>query len=322
MRIFDADTIRSHVGLGLALEAVETAFIALAEGRATLPPPVGLELPEVRGEVHVKGAHLQGARTFTFKVATGFYRNPERGLPSGSGLMLVFDAGTGVPLALLQDEGYLTDLRTAAAGALAARHLTPTRIPRAAVLGTGVQGRLQMLAIAEVCEIGELRAWSPRPESVARYCSEMEGRLGIPVRAAGSPAEAARDAGLIVTATPSRMPLLEADAVGAGATVIAVGSDGPDKGELDPEILARADKIVTDRTEQCARLGELHHALEEGWVTREDVHAELGQIVAGFRPGREGNELIVCDLTGVGVQDAAIAEAALDALVPLGEAGP
>jgi ornithine cyclodeaminase len=289
---------------------VERAFTALARGEARLPDPVGLHLPEVEGEVHVKGAHLAGAPVFAFKVASGFYRNPERGLPVGSGLFLVFDAGTGAPLALLRDNGWLTELRTGAAGALAARLLTEERPLVVAMIGTGVQARFQTRALARVRSIGQLRAWSRRRRSAEAFVEEMGSELES-VWAAPSAEEAARGADLIVTVTPAREPLVEEAWVGAGATVIAVGSDGPGKGELAPELVARADKVVVDRLEQSARLGEMQRPLALGLMEPSDVHAELGEVVTGQRPGREGrDERIVCDLTGVGVQDVAVAEVA------------
>ena len=162
-----------------------------------------------------------------------------------------------------------------------------------------------MAADAAVTEFG-----CRHPEHAERCAAELAEQLDRPVEAAESAEAAVRDAGLIVTVTPSRVPLVEADWVGDGATVIAVGSDGPDKQELSSSVLERADKVVADRIAQCVELGEIHHAIRDGVLSRERIHGELGQIVIGEVAGREGRERIVCDLTGVGVQDAAIAEAA------------
>lgn len=309
MRVIHEEELRSVATEAVALEAVERAFAALAAGRVRQPPPFSLELPEVRGEVHAKGAALEGAPIFALKVATGFYDNPARGLPTGSGLMLVFDAGTGFPLAVLEDGGYLTELRTGAAGALAVRLLAPERVERMAVIGTGVQARFQLRAIVGVREPEEVWAWSPEPGHVGAYCEEMEAELGLAVRAAVSAEEAVRGAGLVVTVTPARSPVVRAAWLRADATVVAVGSDGPEKQELEAEALARADKVITDLRDQCARMGELHHAVGAGLLATDDVYADLGELVLGEKPGREADELIVCDLTGVGAQDAALAEA-------------
>jgi ornithine cyclodeaminase len=177
-----------------------------------------------------------------------------------------------------------------------------------AMIGTGSQARYQLRAIARVRRPARVKAWSPNPEHRTRYAEEMTGALGIPVSSVSSVKEALEDADLIVTVTPARNPIVEPPWVKPGATLLAVGSDGPDKQELEVGVLERADKIVADKLSQCAKLGEIHHALEAGRLTEEDVYGELGDIVAGRLPGREGEELIVCDLTGVGAQDAALAE--------------
>jgi ornithine cyclodeaminase len=309
MRIVDEAEIRSLLGPAEALVAAERAFRALGDGAAVQPAPLALDVPPVAGEVHVKGAYLTGSPIFALKVATGFYRNASRGLPSGAGLFLIFDATTGFPLALLRENGYLTDLRTGAAGALAARHLAPERVGTVAVLGSGVQARLQLRCLTLVRRFAAVRAWSPTREHLDGYCTEMERELGVPVHVAETAEQAVRDADLVITTTPSRRPLIQAHWLAAHATVIAVGSDGPEKQELSAECLARAGRVVADRVSQCVALGEIHHAVAAGLLDPARLY-ELGDIVTGKQPGREADELIVCDLTGVGAQDAAIAEAA------------
>jgi ornithine cyclodeaminase len=314
MRIAPETAIRAAIGPAEALASAELAFSALARGQVELPPPMGLEVPAVDGEVHVKSAYLNGAPIFAVKIATGFYRNAQRGLATGSGLVLVFDADTGFPSLLLDDRGYLTDLRTAAAGALAARLLAAESIASVAVLGSGVQARYQMRALAQVRRWERTRVWSRSPERLGSYCSELADQLGIPFTAAASPDDAVRDADLLITTTPSRQPLFQPESLAPHATVIAVGSDGPEKRELPTGALVRADKIVVDRLSQCLTLGELHHAVHEGVLQPSDVHAEIGDVLIGDASGREGDELIICDLTGVGAQDAAIAQAAWERL--------
>lgn len=314
MKVFGEGQLREMVGETEALSAVETAFKALAEGRVIQPPPLGMDLEEVRGEVHVKGAYLQGESVFAVKFASGFYGNPERGLPVGAGLVLVFDATTGFPLALFQDNAYLTEIRTGGAGALAVRLLAPDRPLTVAVIGAGSQARYQLRAINQVRKIRELRAWSPLPEEVAAYVEEMASTLGAPVSGASTPREAVEGADLVITVTPSREPLLELGWLAKGATVVAVGSDGPGKQELAADILGAPAKVVVDSRAQCVRLGETQHAVSGGILAPEDIHAELGEVLLGMRPGREGDELIVCDLTGVGAQDAAMAGVVWDLL--------
>jgi ornithine cyclodeaminase len=308
VQIIEADSLRQLVREPAALAAVERAFRALAAGEVVLPPPVHLPVVAHAGEVHIKSAHLSGSGTFTVKIASGFYRNSELGLPSGSGLMLLFNARTGFPLALLRDDGYLTELRTGAAGALAARLLSPPRLRRVAVVGSGVQAGFQLRALAGVRAWDETVIWSRSRERAAVRSGELQQELGVRTSPAETVEEAIRDADLVVTVTPSRQPLVYARWLRPDATVIAVGSDGPGKRELAADVLMRADKLVVDSLAQSRRLGELQYAAGDL-----PVHGELGNVLAGRIPGREGSELIVCDLTGVGAQDAAIAEAAFAA---------
>ena len=310
MLIIEESVLRARVREPAALAAAERAFRALADGRVSVPAPMHLTVPDALGEVHVKAAAIRGSEVFAVKVASGFYENPGRGLPSGSGLMLVFDAETGFPVGLLRDNGYLTDLRTGAAGALAVRELAPERFGRVAVIGSGAQARYQLRAMAQVRRWEETRVWSPRPEHVRRCCEELERELDGRVEGAATVAAAVRGADLVVTVTPSTQPLVYAGWLEPHATVIAVGSDGPAKQELALDVLLRADRVIADSLAQCLRLGELHHAEVAGVLPKVRVTGELGDVVVGRIPGRTGDELIVCDLTGVGAQDAAVAEAA------------
>lgn len=299
-----------------SFRAAELAFRALAEGRVVQPPPMSFDFAETSGEVHVKGAAIAGSPIFAVKIASGFYRNPERDLPSSSGLVLVLDQTTGFPLALFQDNAYLTEMRTAGAGALAATLLAHDPIDKMAVIGSGAQARYQLRAITRVRDVKNVVAWSPARERRELYCREMEEQLGVSCTPAETIADALGDASLVLTVTTARSPVVHRADISSRATVLAVGSDGPNKQELDPTILAGAAKVVVDRTSQCVRLGELHHAVELGLMRENDVYAELGDIVIGAKSGREADELIVCDLTGVGAQDAAIAELAWRSLEP------
>lgn len=309
-RVYGEAAIREAVSHRAALESAERAFRALARDAVVSPMPLSVGIPEVHGEVHVKGAHIRGAPVFAFKVATGFYGNVEIGVPTGSGMVLVFSAETGFPLGVLADNGYLTDLRTAAAGALAARYLTPGRPLVLAVLGAGVQGRFQADLIRRVRDLKEVRVWSRKESSRKRYVMEVSRSIGVPVYDFADVGAALAGADLVVTATPSQVPLVHPGMLKPGATVIAVGSDGPEKREIAVEVLLGADRLVCDLIAQSIRIGELHHAVKTGKLPVQGPYAELGHIVVGDVPGRVGDETIICDLTGVGAQDAAIAEAA------------
>ena len=308
VRILLETEIRELIGPAAAYAAVRDAFVALARGQATLPGVIGFDVPAHQGEVHVKGAYLHGAPFYSIKEAAGFYGNAEKGMPVGSGLVLVFDATTGFLAALLFDNGYLTELRTGAAGALAADLLARRRVRKAAVIGAGSQARFQIEALALVRRPESVAVFSRTPARSAAYAREMERRIAIPVRVAPSAQAAVEGSDVVITATPSRAPIVRAEWLAPGAHVTAVGADGPEKRELEPAVLVQAGKVVVDRLDQCLRLGELHHAVEAGLLAAGDVWAELGEVAAGIKPGRQSNdEITVADLTGVGIQDAAVA---------------
>ena len=232
------------------------------------------------GDVHVKGAWLKGSPIFALKAATGFTANRERGLPTSSGFVMIFDAATGQPCALLADDGYLTELRTGAAGALAASLLAVPNVRKIAMIGAGGQARFQLRAIAQAIEWKEAASGAFIAERCAAYAQEMTAALDKPVHIADSVEEAVRNADLIVTTTPARRALVHETWVKPGATVIAVGADSPGKQELDPLLLVRADKVIVDLVRQAARLGELQHVCAPGsTVSAANVHGELGAVL-------------------------------------------
>ena len=306
--IIGVDQLRRLIDERGALQSAELAFRALGSNRAYQPAPIGLELGDKSREVHVKTAGLEGASTFAVKVASSFQDNKSRGLPAGSGLMMLFCASTGFPLAILLDHSYLTDLRTGAAGALAAKHLTRNEFETLLVVGAGVQARYQIRAISKVMVWGRTLIWGRDQEAANRCCEEIGSATSGRVQVAASLEAAVRQANIVITVTSSRSALVRGEWLRPDATVIAVGSDNPDKQELFVDVLARADKVIADHLEQCLHLGEIHHAVEAGALDRRRIYAEFGQIVDGQRAGREGDEMIVCDLTGTGAQDTAIAE--------------
>jgi len=309
VRILFEQDIRALIGPQEALVAVRDAFARLARGEVTLPGVIGLDVPAHQGEVHVKGAHLHGSSSFSVKMAAGFYANIARGLPFASGLVLVFSAETGFLRALLFDNAYLTELRTGAAGALAADLLAKRDVARVALLGYGSQARYQLEALLLVRRPRQVVVWGPSEARAAAAAREMELRFGVPVLAVPTARDAASGSDLIITTTPAREPILRAEWVGPGTHVTAVGSDGPDKHELDVALLSKADKVVADRLDQCLRLGEIHHAVAAGVLRAEEIHGELGELAAGLKRGRvSDDEITVADLTGVGIQDAAVAD--------------
>lgn len=312
--------IRAALDMQGLVDAMERAFVAYSGGQASLPDVIHLDVPEGDGEIHVKAGHLHGAPTYAVKVASGFYASDP---PAVDGLVLAFDARDGSPRAILFDNGAITDARTGAAGGVAARHLAPRDVGVVAVLGSGQQARRQVEALACERNFGEVRVWGRTPEHVAACVEDLRSLPGLPdgcrVSTAGSVRAALEGAEVVLTCTASREPLVRADWLAPGAHVTAVGSDGAGKQELDPDVLGRADLVVADSRSQCARLGELAAALGVGAVAAPEEVAELGEIASGRRPGRTSREqLTVCDLTGVGVQDVAAALLVLDRC---GEAG-
>jgi len=313
MRVVPLEAFRDRISFAVAVRAVERGFRALALGEATLPDPMILELAEQRAEVHVKGAHLRGARHIVLKVATGFYENRARGLPSGDGMFLLLDAATGVPDLLLEEHGYLTDLRTAAAVALTLKYLAPKDARAALLVGAGALARLTARAMIAELPLARLTLWNRTPERADALAKE----LGSVVATSVAPAleHAVRDHRIIVTATASTTALIKAAWLTPGTHITSAGTGSPEKVELEPEVLRKADKLIADRVAQTERYGNLHHALAAGVVTRESVDGELGDLAAGRVAGREAaREITVADLTGVGVQDAAIAQAVVEVL--------
>jgi len=308
--IVEEAALRAAVTPSRAVEAMRAAFRADGEGRTRVPAVINLEISNARGEFHIKTAYIENVPHVAVKIASGFYDNPARGLPSGSGLMALFDASTGLPCALLLDNGFLTDIRTAAAGALAADLLARQAIDTVGVLGSGVQARQQIECLTLVRRFRRLVAWSPTQAHAERYCHELRAH-GIDASAATSAEDVCRVADVLITATPSRTPLVRAEWLKEGAHVTALGSDAPGKRELEAACLARAALVVVDRLSQCAAFGELKHAIDAGVLTPDGVHAELGAIAAGLAAGRtDDRQITIADLTGVGFQDTAIASAA------------
>ena len=310
--IIEEPALRKAITPRIAVDAMREAFRADGEGRAHVPAVINLEVPARRGEFHVKTALIEGVPHVAVKIASGFYDNPAKGLPSGSGLMALFDAATGLPVALLLDNGFLTDIRTGAAGAIAAEVLAPASFATVGVLGSGLQARHQVRCLRSIRAFSRIVAWSPDRSHLDVYCREMREE-GFDAQAVATPEAVCREADVLITATPSRAPLVQAEWLRPGQHVTALGADSPGKQELDAGCLTLADLVVVDRLTQCAAFGELRHALDAGIVHADRVHAELGEIVAGVKPGRTTRDQItIADLTGVGFQDTAIASKAID----------
>jgi ornithine cyclodeaminase len=323
LRILGYDDVAAALDMGACIDAVERAFTAYAAGRAELPTVIQLDVPEHGAEIHVKAGHLHGASAYAVKIVSGFPGNPARGLSANDGLVLVFDAETGTPAALILDRGLITDVRTGAAGGVAARYLAPAHPRAVAMIGTGGQARFQIDALSRVRSFTDVRVWGRDPGRAAAAAADIAALPSLPdactVTAAASVREAVDGADVVITATASRAPLLRAEWLAPGVHVTALGSDQPDKQELDSDVLAAADLAVADSVAQCLRIGELHHAVEAGALDPAAV-VELGAITGGTASGRSrADQRTVCDLTGVGVQDVAAAALVLAAAGDAGE---
>ena len=284
-------------------------FIEYSRGDCVVPPVGELILDQdPPGEVHIKYGYVRGGANYVVKIASGFPNNGSLGLATSNGMMLLFDQRSGAISRILLDEGRLTDIRTAAAGALAARTLAGDSTTRIGIIGTGTQGRLQLRHLEGVLGCREVLVCGRAADRLEKYQAALAD-TSFSIETTIHPQEIAESCDLILTTTPAKEPVLKTDWIRPGTTIVAVGSDTPEKQELESGILAAADLVVCDSIEQCRVRGEVSQALRAGAIT-EDHLVELGAVLAGEASGRSSEEdLVVADLTGVAVQDLRIAEA-------------
>lgn len=287
--------------------AMEEGFVQYSNGNTVVPPVGELLFDEPKGDTHIKYGYIKKDDYYVIKIASGFYENPKLGLSSSQGMMLLFDQKTGVPKAVLLDEGHLTDVRTAAAGALAARYFAPREVSAIGIIGTGIQARQQLLYLQQTRPCKTVWLWGRNPQNVANFVEELGTQFDINV--AKSSAEVAANCNLIVTTTPSESPLLRATDIQPGTHITAVGSDTNTKQELDSDLLGKADRVIADSLPQSESRGEIYRAVNDGAISR-DIIQELGTAIQ--KPELQRNdeeEITIVDLTGVAVQDIMIAQA-------------
>jgi ornithine cyclodeaminase len=291
------------------IAAIEQAFVAYSCGEAIVPPAGQMEFEDPPGDCHIKYGYLKGGETFTVKIATGFWKNPEQGLPSSNGVVLVFSSKTGKLLTILQDEGYLTDIRTAAAGAVAAKYLAPSKVECIGIIGAGTQARLQLEYLKHVTDCRRVLLWARSADRAHAFHVE-----GFQVKVVATVSEVAAKARLIVTTTSSRQWLLGASDVQPGTHITAVGADGGGKQELEPALFERSAICAVDSRAQCSQSGDASFAIKDGWVRPENL-VELGQLIQHKELRQRNDQAItIADLTGIAVQDIAIAQLALTGL--------
>jgi len=302
-----------------SLAAVENAFTWLQEGRVEMPPIMHIEVAENNGDVDIKSAYVRGLDRFAVKMGSGFFDNPSLGLPSSNAMMVMLSARTGFCEAVLLDNGYLTDLRTGLAGAVAAKYMAPEQVGTVGVIGCGAQARYQVQSLKLVRDFDRLLVAAGDSTRLTAYVEYMGHQLGVPVECVNSVEQLVRSSDVVVTTTPAREPLVQADWLHPGLHITAMGSDLSGKQELHPQVLLRADTLVCDRKSQCFSNGELQHALAAGLLDENSAIYELGELTSGRVAGRDSADSVtVCDLTGTGVQDTAIAQLAFERALTMG----
>lgn len=302
------DTIQALLPKIDVFETITKGFIAYSKGEAVIPPVGELIFEHPPGEVHIKYGYIKTAPYYVIKVASGFYQNPSIGLPSSQGLNLLFDKSNGQLIAILLDEGHLTDVRTAVAGAIASRALAVKQVQRLGIIGAGIQAHLQWEYHRRILDFNEVILWN-RHTGKAQQLAETLQQKGVKVKVVADLQDLTKDCRLIVSTTPSTTPLLQKDWIQPGTHITAIGADMPHKMELDPHLVAAADIMVVDSRAQTKTQGEWSQALRAGLVTgREPL--ELGEILENPGLGRAHDQQItVADLTGVAVQDLMISQA-------------
>ncbi len=306
--IIELDEIKEILATIDPIKIIEEGFIAYSEGKVVVPPVGEMIFDEPPGECHIKYGFIKNDDYYVIKVASGFYENPKLGLPSSGGLMLLFSQKTGELISVLLDNGHLTNVRTATAGAIAAKYMAPSKVNRIGIFGAGVHGRMQPIYLQKVLDCKDIITWGISQEELDIYEKDMK-KLGFKVQTTTNPEEITSTCNLIITCTPSKEPLIFADQIQKGTHITAIGSDTPEKQELDSVIVKNADRLVVDSFDQCLERGESYKAISNGMITK-DKMVELGKVISNKEFRRQSDdETTVVDLTGVAVQDIQIAKA-------------
>ena len=287
---------------------IEDAFKSLSLGKTVMPPILRVDIEKYHGESDVKAAYIEGLDSFAVKVASGFFNNPKLGLPSSNGLMILLDSQTGVIKSVLLDKGYLTDVRTAIAGAIASKYLSNPESSTIAIIGAGIQARMQLEALTLVRDIKNVNVWSRDIEKTHVYIENMSKNFKLNFQAFDNTNDLVKNADILITTTPSKNPLIKYSSLPRGIHITAMGSDAEEKNELEPDIIKNCDVYVPDSQAQTSILGELNHAIKNNLIKSDMIFNDLGKIIINPELGRKNNDdITVADLTGTGVQDTAIA---------------
>jgi len=311
--VLQLDEIKRLLDIPQLIAKIENGFVLYSEGQVNVPPVGFLHFDDPPGDVHIKYGYVSGDKYYVVKMASGFYNNPELGLPASDGLLLVFSQQTGQLELILLDKCWLTDMRTAAAGAVAAKHLAPKNVRNIGIVGTGVQARLQLELLRDVVDCDSCLIWGRDSIKVQEMIEDLRAiervqDWGLEIKAAESLDDVVSRCNLIVTTTSAREPLVRADRVQQGTHITAMGSDDHGKQELEAELLSKADLVVADSVSQCVDHGECCSAVQ-GKQIEEGSILELGNVIKNPAIGRTNEDQItVADLTGVAIQDIQIAK--------------
>ena len=307
MQIISLEDIKSILPQVDLIQEIESGFKAYSNDLVVVPPVGELSFQSPPGDVHIKYGYIKGDEVYVIKIASGFYKNTSTGLPAGNGMMLVFNQKTGQPVAMLQDECYLTDIRTAVAGAITAKYLAPKHVECIGIVGTGVQARLQLQYLRDIIECNNVIVWGRSSDALSDYKEAMT-KHGYKIKTATDISDIIDYCQLIVTCTPSEEVLI--NRVNPGTHITAMGSDTIAKRELSSDVLLQADIVVTDSRSQSKERGEIYQASKDGFSVNGTT--ELGEIILGTAQSRTQQEQItIADLTGVAVQDIQISKAIL-----------
>jgi ornithine cyclodeaminase len=311
MKVLTRNQIEQMIYIPKVLEAIEHGFIAYSKGDTVIPPIGSLHFNAPPGDCHIKYGHMKSGKYYVVKIASGFYDNPKMGLPSSNGLMLLFDKQTGTLVSILLDEGYLTDIRTAAAGFVAAKFLAPQSILGIGIIGTGVQALYQLKLLSRLTKCRKVMVWGRSFEKASIFANHpdlSEWRIEV----AENLEKVTDRCNLIVTTTSASSPILFADQLRPGTHITAVGADDIGKQEIHEEVFSKADKVIVDSRSQSKILGDVSYALKRGFIESKKI-VELGEVLSNPSLGRTSEKQItVCDLTGIAIQDLQIAQSVLE----------
>ena len=311
MRVVSLDEIKTVLPKVDLISDIETGFASYSRGEVVVPPVGEMHFESPPGDVHIKYGYINNDEIYVIKIASGFFQNTDMGLPNGNGMMLVFNQKTGQPIAILQDEAYLTDVRTAVAGAICAKYISPKKVDGIGIVGTGVQAKMQLEYLKDIIDCRKAIVWGRSKASLLKYVADMKDSE-FDIAITQNIDDVVDGCQLIVTCTPAETPLISR--VNPGTHITAMGSDTLSKQELDSSILLEADLVVADSKSQCEIRGEIHQAIKSDRFSMDTV-VELGEIINGDKEGRTSEKQItVADLTGVAVQDIQISKAVLEHL--------